>query len=177
MLDIRLAGQDEFQAVRAFYHLLIDQMEGAAYTPGWEKDVYPENDQLRQAIDRRQLYLGELAGDIAAAMILNRECNEGYRGAPWRVEAAPEEVSVIHALGVLPACQGRGLGREMVRAAVELARSQGSRVVRLDVLAGNLPAEQLYLGEGFYYVATARMFYPDTGWTDYEMYELPLRQD
>ena len=62
MLDIRLARKDEFQAVRAFYHHLIDLMQGAEYTPGWEKDVYPENEQLRQAIDCQQLYLGEREG-------------------------------------------------------------------------------------------------------------------
>ena len=176
MLDIRLARKDEFQAVRAFYHHLIDLMQGAEFSPGWEKDVYPENEQLRQAIDRQQLYLGELDGAPACAMILNRECNEGYRGAPWKIEAGPDQVSVIHALGVLPTLQRRGLGRELVRFAMAKAREAGSRVIRLDVLTGNLPAEKLYLGMGFYYVSTARMYYPDTGWTDYDMYEFDLAE-
>ncbi len=176
MLDIRAARPDEFQAVRAFYHHLIDLMQEAEYRPGWEKDVYPDRDQLRQAIDKQQLYVGELEGSFAAAMILNRQSNEGYRGAPWRVEAAPEQVSVIHALGVLPTLQGRGLAREMVRFAKDKAREEGSLVIRLDVLSGNLPAEKLYLGLGFYRVSTARMFYPDTGWTEFDLYEFDLRE-
>ena len=107
MLEIRSARPDEFQAVRAFYHRLIDLMRGAEYKPGWEKDVYPDQDQLRQAIDKQQLYVGELEGETVCAMILNRQCNDGYRGAPWRVEAGPEQVAVIHALGVLPTQIGR----------------------------------------------------------------------
>lgn len=176
MLNIRAARPDEFQAVRAFYHHLIDLTQDAEYRPGWEKDVYPDQAQLQQAIDQHQLYVGELEGATACAMIVNRECNEGYRGAPWRVEAEPEQVAVIHALGVLPAQQGRGLAREMVRFAKDKAREEGSLAILLDVLSGNLPAEKLYLGLGFYRVSGARMFYPDTGWTEFDLYEYALAE-
>ncbi|MBR5430113.1 MAG: GNAT family N-acetyltransferase [Firmicutes bacterium] len=177
MLNIRAANAAEFPAVRAFYHRLIDQAADYGYPLGWEKDVYPSPDQLRRALSRRQLYLGEEAGEILTALILDRECNEGYAGAPWAVAAGPEQVSVIHALGVLPRTQGRGLGREMVRAAVAQARACGSRALRLDVLAGNLPAERLYLSQGFRRISTVRMYYPDTGWTEFDLYELPLIEE
>ncbi|MBQ6536254.1 MAG: GNAT family N-acetyltransferase [Firmicutes bacterium] len=176
MLEIRPARPEEFPAVRAFYHRLIDLMRDAPYKPGWEKEVYPADGQLRQAIDGQQLYVGELAGETACAMIMDRQCNEGYSGAPWRAEAHPEQVSVIHALGVLPTTQGRGLGREMVRFAKDKAREEGRLVIRLDVLSGNLPAEKLYLGLGFYRVSTARMYYPDTGWTEFDLYEYDLTE-
>ena len=176
MLEIRPARPEEFPAVRAFYHRLIDLMRDAPYKPGWEKGVYPADGQLRQAIDGQQLYVGELAGETACAMIMDRQCNEGYSGAPWRVEAHPEQVSVIHALGVLPTLQRRGLAREMVRFAMDKAREQGSLALRLDVLTGNLPAEKLYLGLGFYRVSTVSMYYPDTGWTEFDLYEYVLTQ-
>lgn len=177
MLEIRPARPEEYSAVRAFYHRLIDLMRDAAYKPGWEKGVYPADSQLRQAIDGQQLYVGELEGETACAMIMDRQCNEGYSGAPWRVEAGTEQVSVIHALGVLPTLQGRGLARELVRFAMNTAREQGSLAIRLDVLSGNLPAEKLYLSRGFYRVSTARMFYPDTGWTEFDLYEYDLTED
>ncbi|MBR0375726.1 MAG: hypothetical protein IJH59_04105, partial [Firmicutes bacterium] len=60
MLEIRPARPEEFPAVRAFYHRLIDLMRDAPYKPGWEKGVYPADGQLRQAIDGQQLYVGEL---------------------------------------------------------------------------------------------------------------------
>ncbi len=48
------------------------------------------------------------------------------------------------------------------------------KAIRLDVLKGNLPAEKLYSGLGFRYLHTLNMFYEDTGWTDYELYEYTL---
>lgn len=54
------------------------------------------------------------------------------------------------------------------------ARSLGCRALRLDVLGGNVPAERLCVGQGFRFCATVRMFYADTGWTDYRLYEYLL---
>lgn len=43
-----------------------------------------------------------------------------------------------------------------------------------DVLGGNVPAEWLCIGQGFARRGTVRMFYADTGWTDYGLYECLL---
>ena len=111
MLAIRAARADEFEAVRGFYHRLIDMMEGSKFHPRWEKGVYPSDAFMRSSIERGELYLGLLGGDIAAAMAINGEGAEGYAGAPWGVRAADGEFSVIHALGVLPArARRRGEG-------------------------------------------------------------------
>ena len=61
-----------------------------------------------------------------------------------------------------------------MRFAIEAAQAAGQKAIRLDVLAGNVPAERLYEGMGFRYLGTIPMFYEDTGWTDYELYELRL---
>jgi len=45
--------------------------------------------------------------------------------------------------------QGQGLGRELVRAAVERARARGCRRVELDVDEDNAAARALYRGLGF----------------------------
>ena len=81
---------------------------------------------------------------------------------------------VIHALGVHPAFARRGIAQRMVQYAIGTARPQGCRALRLDVLGGNVPAERLYTGQGFARRGTVRMFYDDTGWTDYGLYEYLL---
>ena len=43
-----------------------------------------------------------------------------------------------------------------------------------DVLGGNIPAENLYRGLGFQYLATLQMYYENTGWTAFRLYEYVL---
>ena len=43
--------------------------------------------------------------------------------------------------------------------------------IRLDVLGGNIPAEKAYTRMGFVYRGTINMFYEDTGWTGYRLFE------
>lgn len=174
MLDIRAARAGEFAAVRGFYHELIDMMEGSEFHPRWEKYVYPSDDFLRSSIERGELYVGMLGEEIAAAMVINGEGADGYDGAPWSVRAADGEFSVIHALGVLPPHHGRGFARELVRAAIDKTRAKGMKALRLDVLNGNLPAVRLYESEEFRLVSRVKLFYEDTGLTDFLLYEYAL---
>ncbi|MDD7022397.1 MAG: GNAT family N-acetyltransferase [Aeromonadales bacterium] len=49
-------------------------------------------------------------GNIAGAMVLNHQCNEGYGRFKWQAEASEGEILVIRALGVHPAYGGKGYG-------------------------------------------------------------------
>lgn len=149
-------------------------MKGAEFHPGWEKSVYPSAEFIRASLENGELYTARLEGTTAAAMVLNHACAPGYETIAWGVQAEPEDVSVIHALGVLPACQGKGVAGAMVREAVRLAREAGQKALRLDVLSGNLPAQKLYTAAGFQCRGTIQLFYEDTGLADFLLYELPL---
>lgn len=174
MLLIRLAEKSEFEEIRLFYHSLIDAMQDAKYKPGWEKDVYPANEYLRTAIDKQELYIGTIDEKIVSAMIVNHKYNESYDKAEWNLEAKPEEITVIHALAVHLDFSGRGIAKELVAKVIDLAEKSHQKAIRLDVLAGNIPAERLYTGMGFAYIDTIKMYYEDTGWTDFKLYEYRL---
>lgn len=173
-MEITLAAISQYEQVRLFYHSLIDAMEGSPYPPGWKKDIYPSPEFLMESISRKELYIGCENREIVCAMILNQENNESYEQFQWPTAAAKGEISVIHALGVHPVHTGKGFARQMVRTAIMLARKNNRKVLRLDVLKGNLPAENLYKGEGFRHLHTLPMYYEDTGWTDYELFEYVL---
>ena len=173
-MDIRPATEGDYHAVRDFYYTLTDEMADAPYPPGMKKDIYPTQDFLKDSIRQGELYLGFLDGALAACMVVNHAYNEGYRSVAWGVEAADDELLVIHALGVRRAFSGRGLAKEMARRVLQMARAQGLKTVRLDVLGSNLPAERAYTAVGFRHVDTLRMFYEDTGWTDYKAFEYLL---
>lgn len=173
-MDLRTAGPDELDDVRRFYWDLIDRMKDARDSVGWKKGVYPDDALLSGSLNRGEMYVLGRRGDYAAAVILNSDCNEGYRGAPWSVVCSPEEVLVPHALGVRPDLQGRGVGKAVVADVIRLAEQTGRKAVRLDVLGTNRIAERLYAGMGFRFVQTRRMFYEDTGLTEFKLFELAL---
>ncbi|MGY0023473.1 N-acetyltransferase family protein [Streptomyces sp. cg35] len=62
---------------------------------------------------------------------------------------ANAHVRQIQGLAVATAARGLGLGRILVRAAVEQARRSGARRITLRVLGHNTPARKLYEAEGF----------------------------
>ena len=81
---------------------------------------------------------------------------------------------VIHMLGVHSDFTGRGFAKQMVRFALDLAKDAGMKVMRLDVLKGNVPAERLYPAMGFEYIETVPMYYDNTDWMDFELFEHAL---
>lgn len=168
------AGSDQAEAARSFYHSMLDAMAGSPVYVGWKKDIYPSREFLREAAANGELYFGMEGNAIAASMVFNHDCNEGYRQFEWQTDAEDSEVMVIHALGVHPRCAGKGYAKAMVREAIRLARESGMKAIRLDVLEGNFPAENLYTGFGFQYMATLKMYYDDTGLANFKLYELVL---
>ena len=173
-MKIIKAKNEDYPEVRRFYHSLIDAMQEGDYPTKWQKDVYPAPESLQAEIGNGSLFLGLEGGRIAAAMAVNRKGNPQYGEAEWGVDAGPEEAAVIHMLGVHPDFAGRGFAKDMVKFAVQTARDAGMKAVRLDVLKGNLPAVKVYESQGFGYITTVSMFYENTGWTAFDLYELEL---
>lgn len=168
---IRAAKTEDYIRVRDFYYVLIDAMKDAEYKPGWEKDVYPTQEFLSHSIEHGELYIGEIDGQIVSSMVVNHEYNDGYKSIRWLVDAKDSELLVIHALGVDRGFSGQGIAGQMVQEVLRKAHEQHIKTVRLDVLEGNLPAEKAYTKLGFQYLDTIRMFYEDTGWTNFKVYE------
>ncbi|MFI6013852.1 GNAT family N-acetyltransferase [Streptomyces sp. NPDC051243] len=63
--------------------------------------------------------------------------------------ASNAHVRQIQGLAVADEARGRGVGRALIRAAVEEARRRGARRMTLRVLGHNAPARKLYESEGF----------------------------
>ncbi|MFE5188096.1 GNAT family N-acetyltransferase [Streptomyces sp. NPDC056628] len=74
----------------------------------------------------------------------------GYiRVVPPTRLASNAHVRQIQGLAVADEARGHGVGRALIRAAVEEARRQGARRLTLRVLGHNAPARALYASEGF----------------------------
>ncbi len=176
MLNILNAEITEFEKIRAFYFELIDEMQCCEYKTAWKKGIYPSDKMLIAALENKELFIGILNNKIVAAMIINHSFNEEYNQVNWSVSADKYEVMVIHALGVMPSYSGNGYAKQLVAHALNYARQNKQKAVRLDVLTGNLPAEKLYTKAGFQFVEEMQMYYEDTGWTQFELYEYAIKQ-
>lgn len=174
VLSVRAALPEELDEILGFYYQLIDDLEGKSESPRWEKDVWPSREMLADAISEGTLFVGLLQDEIVGGVILNHECPDGYDTAPWRVAANESEAMTAHLVAVSTACQGSGVGRALMTAAAELCRNAGAKALRLDVIEGNRPAARLYEKVGFVHIAAVRLFYEDTGWENFDLYELPL---
>jgi len=170
-MDIIKANIDRYDEVRSFYHTVIDGFDRLPFHPMWEKDLYPSPEQLRDLLAKEEMYLGVEDGQIIACMALNHDFNESYNEFDWPTKASKDEVYVIHMLGVHPDHGRKGVAKEMVRYAIDKAKLEKAKAIRLDVLKGNFPANKLYEYFGFKKLYTLPMYYPDTGWTDFELYE------
>ncbi len=173
-MEIRKAAPEEFPAARAFYHTVIDGIKDSRTSVKWKKDVYPDPGLIETSIRSGEFFVGTENGELIAAMILNHACAPEYQKISWQPEAKEEEVILLHALAVHPLHTGKGHAKEMVRFAMDYGRRARQKAIRLDVLKGNAAAEKLYAGMGFRLAGSVQMFYEDTGWSDFLLYEYPL---
>ena len=81
----------------------------------------------------------------------------------------------LHLLGILPRYQGAGVGRAMMRKALDMAAEGGMKAFRLDTLASNIPAQRFYESLGFVFCGKQHWYAENTGWTDFYLYEQEIR--
>lgn len=89
----------------------------------------------------------------------------GYAGIARLGRHAPFEYE-IHTIGVDPAYQGRGIGRRMLTALLEVA---DGATIFLEVRTDNEPAIALYQSVGFVNVGLRRRYYRASGKDAYTM--------
>ena len=166
-MRIQRANSKQFQPVRAFYHAVIDGVGDSTDSVGWKKDIYPSPDFLKNSIGNGELYIAAEGETIVGAFVLNHQYNSEYRTVQWPTKAEDAEITVIHALGVHPAHTGKGIAKQMVQFAVDFARER----VGVPFAVGR---DKLYTGMGIQYLHTLPMFYEDTGWTEFQLYEYRL---
>lgn len=173
-LNFRRSTPCDLPALRNLYDEIIDAMDLSSSHAQWHRGGYPTDDFLQTKAALGELWVAEQEQSIVAAMILNAEYNPGYAQAQWQVKCEPHEVMAIHTLGVSPRVQGQGVGKAMVRQAIDVARKKGCKSVRLDVIDTNPAAGRFYARLGFIFHGRFELDYPGAVCTNFDLYELPL---
>lgn len=172
MLTVRVARADEAEQVVAFYTRMIDEMQGTDFDVRWRHGVHPSAEYLQESTQAGDVLVGVLDADdpdtaqavgasrIACALVMNSEADAGYERGAWLVNAAPEDVAVLHVVATLAAFHGRGFARQLVNASVDTARVAGKKTVRLDTFTTNSRGRRLYEKCGFTCIGEYPHFYP-----------------
>ena len=162
---------EEYDSIIAFYDDVIERTPNVRRYAQWQKGKHPTADGIRAYIEEGSIYLHKEQDAIVGAMALPMYQSEDYHAIEWSEQVPDDEVAVIHILAVSPDHQGSGIGSEMVREAIELARAKGMKAIRLDALATNTPAHKLYERLGFEYRGKQHLYAENTGWTDFFFFE------
>ncbi len=144
-LEIRRADRSDYERLET---LVIDSFEPITWFKKAQQRFGPLHGQdwrarwrkrFREAFATQTVLVGEAEGQIVAY-------------ASGAVDA-DTRLALIDLLAVDRRFQGRGYGREMLRAIMNSMKAQGAEHVNLECLVDNDAANELYRSEGFEEVA------------------------
>jgi GNAT superfamily N-acetyltransferase len=141
---IRKANLNDLDAIEDAYNEHFQyEIDHQAYTV-FKKGVYPTRADAERAIGAGAMFIYEENGLLCGSLILDKKQPVEYANILWKVDCAEREVMVIHLLMVRPQMSGRGIGSALIKYAVEFARNDGCKALRLDTGGQNIPAVALY---------------------------------
>ncbi len=170
-MKLSKATIEDFESIIAFYDDVTNSTADMAKFARWKKGKHPNIEGIRVYIEEGSMYLYQKDGVILGAMAVTLYQGDDYHDINWSRQVDDNQVAVIHILAVSPDCQGKGIGSEMIREAVRLAKTNGMKAVRLDALASNTPAHSIYKRLGFEYRGLKHLYAGNTGWTDFYFFE------
>ena len=169
---LQRASLEDYDSIIAFYDDVIERTPEIEKHARWQHGKYPTADGIKSYVNEGCMYLYKEQDTIVGAMALTMYQGADYHAIGWSRQVQDDEVSVIHILAVSPDKQGTGIGSEMVREAINLAKAKGMKSIRLDALATNTPAHKIYERLGFVYKGKQHLYAENTGWTDFFFFEL-----
>ena len=171
-MKLNQAVIEDYDSIIAFYDDVTDRTPRIATYARWSKRKHPTLEGIKAYIEEGSMYLYKEGNVIVGAVAVNMYQGEDYHAIEWSQQVADDKAAVIHILAVSPDYQGKGIGSEMVREAINLAKEKGMHAIRLDALASNIPAHRMYERLGFEYRGKQHLYAENTGWTDFYFYEL-----
>lgn len=155
-----MAEINEEKIMLAFYNELIRKMALTDYNLKWQVGIYPILSDFENAVSQGTLVLYVEDNQVLGGFVLNHTQGDGYEKINWMCKPEPSEIAVIHLLGADPDQHGKRIGRRLLEFAVNEARKQGVKSLRLDVMPYYKPAIRLYESAEFQKMGSADMYLP-----------------
>ena len=173
-IQLNRAETKDLDGITAFYKYVIENTENMAQYGRWVYGQHPTDEGIKAYVDAGNMYYAGENGRITAAAAITWSQGEEYHPVRWQVDAADDEVSVVHILCVAPDRQKSGYAKEVMGELIALSKEKGKKAVRLDALSCNLPAHRLYERIGFRRCGVQNWYAENTGRIDFFLYEFVL---
>lgn len=171
VVTIRRATKEDTENVLKHYSTVVDQIRNNEINPGWEHGVYPRKEDIIQAINSDEVYVGIRDGKIVSSIIINNTPNEGYENLKWNVECDDEHTYYIRLVAVNQDYKKQGFAKQMLNYAFELAKENDIKSIRLNIHMNNIGIEPVYTKLGFEYIDTIQVNNKYRGLLQFKVYE------
>lgn len=142
-MNFRLATKSDLQQLKTVYKKIIEDMNRNNIHI-WN-EIYP-SEFFEDDIKNENLYLLTKDDEIVAAFALH-ESNVERENVKWKDEKG--RAVYISRLGINVDYAKKGIGSEMLKIAMKLAKRRDAQYLRLFVVDINKPAINMYLKNGF----------------------------
>jgi ribosomal protein S18 acetylase RimI-like enzyme len=115
-------------------------------------DFQQEFDEPSPGIEALEERYADLIRNRDMTVLLAGDAPDGFaqiRYRPWVYSAGPQAHSYLEELYVVPSRRGKGIGRALLGAAMEMARSEGATQMELGTSEDDTAARALYESAGF----------------------------
>ena len=150
-LEYRLAVPSDLDDLFYMFQSAIKHMEKNNIFQ-WDH-IYPDKLTLGEDIEKQQMTLALINDEIAAAFVINTECDDEYADGAWNMPDA--RYMVVHRLCVNPYYQHMGIARKIMEHIEKEAMLKEVQSIRLDAYTKNPYALRLYESIGYITVGYA----------------------
>lgn len=171
MITVRKATNSDITNVLNLYSEVIDQIRDNESNPNWEHGIYPKKENILEAIESEELYVGIKDKKIASAIVINSKASACFENIKWNVDSKEDDVYYIHLVAVNQKYKKQGFAKKMLNFAFNLAKENSVKSMRLSIHSNNMAIEPLYTKLGFEYVDSIEVNDVDRGLLFFKVYE------
>ncbi len=161
---IKKATSSLIPAIKAVFRACVAHMESQGIRQ-WHED-YPAIENIRQDIERGELYYVGEGGEVWATMTLNEEQDPQYQDIVWNCNDG--KILVVHRLASHPEKQGNGFARQLMSFAEEYAYANDYAAIRLDAYEANSRSQHFYTKMGYAKTGYVKFDYQEFRCTAFE---------
>ncbi|MXV17062.1 GNAT family N-acetyltransferase [Hufsiella ginkgonis] len=161
---IRYATLTDIPAIMDLIKQVVPLMRAAGNFQ-WD-DKYPNPEVFAEDITLQQLWVADVAGNIAGVSAVTTQQDAEYAQVGWDLD---EEAIVTHRLAVRPGYQGQGIAGALLAKAENEAVRKGISVLRIDTNSENQATNRLFPRMGYTFAGAITLeFRPGLSFYCYE---------